>query len=303
MPTLYSTVYSGYTWCARKSRRLVALWLVPLFDDYDSTNFLKIDSLCGVCLCTNAFSFQPFAFVGALLVHDRLGPANGSHFGYLWMIPSKRPMSRIGSSKFLILLIFSFPKIRDVVGIRRIAADFRDAFERIQTSSTRDSGVNKFLTSQSPLQRRLGVYSWNPGPRRGREGAIEKQIAGKWHLITLQEASEYVDHAILHERFYVTHFAGCAVLFNHHTFYPNVDVKSIFLHDTRRVLHDHIVEGEHGWVLQGVVSLASFRRAAASGETVFTVLSLHINKCPRQEKRYCQENHPGRLFSYDLSRH
>ena len=54
-------------------------------------------------------------------------------------------------------------------------------------------------------------------------------------------------------------------------------VKSIYLHDTRRVLHDHIVEGERGWVLQGVVSRGSFRRAAASGQTVFTVLSLYIN--------------------------
>ena len=161
-----------------------------------------------------------------------------------------------------------------VVDSRRIAADFRDAFERIQTSSTRASGVNKFFTSQSLLQRRRSVYNWNPGPRRGTEDAIEKQIAGKWHLISLQEASDYVDHAILHERFYVIHFAGCAVLF---TSYPYVDVKSIYLHDTRRGVQDHNVEGEHGRVLQGVVSRASFRRAASSGQTAFTVFSLHIN--------------------------
>ena len=74
-----------------------------------------------------------------------------------------------------------------VVDIRRIVADFRDAYERSQTSSTRASGVNKFFTSQSPLQRRLSVYNWNPGPRRGTEDAIETHIAGKWHLITLQE--------------------------------------------------------------------------------------------------------------------
>ena len=30
----------------------------------------------------------------------------------------------------------------------------------------------------------------------------------KWHIITLQEASEYVEHDILRERFHVTHFAG-----------------------------------------------------------------------------------------------
>ena len=171
-----------------------------------------------------------------------------------------------------------------VVDIHRIAADFRDAYERSQTSSTRASEVNKFFTSQSPLQRRLSVYNWNPGPRRGTEDAIEKQIAGKWHLVTLQEASDYVNHAILHERFYVTHFAGCAVLFNQDTFYPNIDVKSKNLHDTRRRLQDPIVEGEHGWVLQGVVSRASFRRAASSGQTALTVLSLHISNIYAKKK-------------------
>ena len=124
-------------------------------------------------------------------------------------------------------------------------------------------------TSTFPLNRLSG-------PRRGKEDAIEKQIAGKWHLVTLQEASEYVEHEIIHERFHVTHFAGCAILFNKNTSYPDISVKSIYLHDTRRGLQDHIVEGEHGWVLQGVLSRASFRRAAASGQTVFTVLSLHI---------------------------
>ena len=61
------------------------------------------------------------------------------------------------------------------------------------------------------------------------------------------------------------------------TFYFNVDVRSIYLHDTRRILPDHFVEGEHGWVLQGVVSRASFRRAASSGQAAFNVLSLHTN--------------------------
>ena len=92
-----------------------------------------------------------------------------------------------------------------VVDIHRIAADFRDAFERFQASSSQASGVNKLFSSQSPRQKRLSVYNWNPGPRRGTEGAIEKHIAEKWHLITLQEASDYVEHEILHERFHVIH--------------------------------------------------------------------------------------------------
>ena len=164
-----------------------------------------------------------------------------------------------------------------VVDIHRIVADFRDAFERIQASSTQAPGVNKFFSSQSLVQKRLSIYDWNPGPRRGKEDAIEKQIGGKWHIISLQEASDYVEHEILHDRFNVTHFAGCAILFNKDTFYPDISVKSINLHDMSRGVQDHIVEGEHGWVLQGVLSRASFRRAAASGQKVFTVLSLHIN--------------------------
>ena len=104
-----------------------------------------------------------------------------------------------------------------------------------------------------------------------------KQIAGRWHVITLQEASEYVDHDILTGRFHVTHYGGCAALFNKDTFYPNIDVKSIYLHDIRRDLPDQVMEREQGWVMQGVLSRATFRRPPVSGQETFTVLSLHLN--------------------------
>ena len=136
-----------------------------------------------------------------------------------------------------------------VVDIHKVVADFRDAFERNQSSSTQTYGVNKYFSSQSPVQRRLSIYNWNPGPRRGKEDALEK-----WHIVTLQEASDYVDHDILQDRCHVTHYAGCAILFNKDTFYPDISVKSVYLHDTRRDLQDQVVEGEQGWVLQGVLS-------------------------------------------------
>ena len=84
--------------------------------------------------------------------------------------------------------------------------------------------------------------------------------------------------------FHVTHFAGCAILFNKDTFYPDISVKSIYIHDTRRCVQDHIVEVEQGWVLQGVLSRAIFCRAAASGQKVFTVLSLHISNIYANKK-------------------
>ena len=67
------------------------------------------------------------------------------------------------------------------------------------------SHVDNDVPNRSPVQKRLTIYNWNPGPRRGRDGAIEKQIAGEWHIITLQEATEYVDRELLTNRFHVSH--------------------------------------------------------------------------------------------------
>ena len=38
-----------------------------------------------------------------------------------------------------------------------------------------------------------------------------------------------------------------------------------------------MIEGETGWVIQGVISTASFRRQPRCGKSSFTVMSLHIN--------------------------
>ena len=53
---------------------------------------------------------------------------------------------------------------------------------------------------------------------------------------------------------------------------------------TRRGVQDQVVEGEQGRVLQGVLSRASFRRAAVSGQKFFTVLSLHISNIHARKK-------------------
>ena len=133
------------------------------------------------------------------------------------------------------------------------------------------------VPNRSSVQKSLSVYNWKPGPLRGKEGAIEKQIAGKWHIITLQEAIEYVDHELLTNRFHVSHCRGRAVPFNKDTFFPDVKVTSIYLHDIRHVLLEKVVEGDSGWVLQGVLSRASFRRQPLSGQKTFTFLSLHVS--------------------------
>ena len=178
----------------------------------------------------------------------------------------------------------SSTKAQHVVSVQKATADFREAQERRHASPSQTHGANKHFSPQFPVQKRPSIYNWNPGPRRGKEDAFEKQIAGKWRIITLQEAFDYVDHEILTERFHVTHYAGCAILFNEDTFYPDINVKSIYLHDSRRGLPDQIIGGEQGCVLQGVLSRASFRRAAISGQKFFTVFSLHISNIYAKKK-------------------
>ena len=68
----------------------------------------------------------------------------------------------------------------------------------------------------------------NPGPRRGRGGAVEKQTAGKWQVITLQESIVYVDHELLTNRFHVTHYGGCVVLSSKDTLFLDIISRASF---------------------------------------------------------------------------
>ena len=180
--------------------------------------------------------------------------------------------------------------VERMVDIEKATAEFREAYERRGTTSSHLKSSRKRFATRSIVQRRLSIYDWNPGPRRVKEDAFEQQIAGTWHIITLQEAFEYVDHELLTNRFHVTHCAGCAILFNKDTFYPHIDVRSIYLHDTRRDLPAQVIEGEQGWVLQGVLSRAIFRRQPVSEQKYFTVLSLHISNIYAKKKGIHQQD-------------
>ena len=144
---------------------------------------------------------------------------------------------------------------------------------RVPSARRHDTFSQGFHFDNAPdrslVQKRLSIYNWNSGHLRGKEGAFEKQIAGKWHVVTLQEAIDDVDHELLTNRFHVTHHGGCAVLSNKDTFYIDVEVKSINLHDTRRELPDKVMEGDPGWDLQGVISRASFRRRLLSIRNIY----------------------------------
>ena len=80
------------------------------------------------------------------------------------------------------------------------------------------------------------------------------------------------------------------MLFNQDTF-PVVKVKTIYLHDVRRALPDKVMEGDSGWVLQGVLSRASFRRQPPNGQKTFSpVAARQYHSC--QETRHRKEAYP-----------
>ena len=68
---------------------------------------------------------------------------------------------------------------RHMVDVRKAFAELREASVRRQEASPQEYFFDSSVPNRSPVQRRLSVYNWNPGPRREKEGAIEKRIAGK----------------------------------------------------------------------------------------------------------------------------
>ena len=102
---------------------------------------------------------------------------------------------------------------------------FRETSLRTRLSSPSEYKLDTSNPNRLLEQTRISILTWNPGPRRGTPGAIERHIVGKWHVIALQGAIECLQHDTLTNRFHVSHNTGCAVLFNKDTFHPDVRVQ------------------------------------------------------------------------------
>ena len=176
-----------------------------------------------------------------------------------------------------------------IVDVTRAFAAFREAPARKHSPSCQWYHFNNDVPNRLTEQTRLSVCNWNPGPRRGKDGAIERHITGKWHIITLQEAIEYLEHDFLTNRLHVTHYGGCVVLFIKDTLFSDIKVTSIYLYDLWPSQPDKVIAGERGWVIRGVISWASFRRLSRNGKSFFTTMSFHINNKLCQEVRYRKE--------------
>ena len=80
-----------------------------------------------------------------------------------------------------------------MVDIQEAVADYREAVARRQESTTSNMPKRSYY-----VQKRLSIYNRNPGPRRDKEGGIERQITGTWHVINLQEAIAPTQHTTHH---------------------------------------------------------------------------------------------------------
>ena len=68
--------------------------------------------------------------------------------------------------------------MRHVVDARGFYPAFCEAPARRHEPSSQEYRFYDDVPNRLTEQRRLSVYNWNPGPRRGKEGAIERHIAG-----------------------------------------------------------------------------------------------------------------------------
>ena len=67
--------------------------------------------------------------------------------------------------------------------------------------------------------------------------------------------------------------------------------ETIYLHNVRRALPDKVMEGDSGWVLQAVLSRASFRRQPPNGQNFYSpVAARQYLSC--QETRHRKEAYP-----------
>ena len=118
---------------------------------------------------------------------------------------------------------------------------------------------------------------------------LRNTIAGKWNVIAPQEAVEYLQHNYLTTHFFVSHFAVCAFLFNKDTFYSDLRVSSVHIHDTTSG-QMVVKEGQNGWVLQGVISRATCRRQTSLHYDVSSLEQQLCQGAAEARKMWCSQS-------------
>ena len=56
--------------------------------------------------------------------------------------------------------------VRHMVDVQKAVAEFREASERRHDTFSQVDRFDNNVSCRSPVQKRLSIYNWNPGPRR-----------------------------------------------------------------------------------------------------------------------------------------
>ena len=151
---------------------------------------------------------------------------------------------------------------------------FRKAFEKKPRSPELEYGFDTSRPNRLLEQTRISISNWNPGPRRGKPGAFEKHIAGKWHIIACRSSSSTCIMNASQSIFMSSTSQG--VLCSSTRTRSFQTCVYVHIHDIKTG-QQIVREGQAGWVLQGVISRATFRRTSRNGNAHFTIMSLHFN--------------------------
>ena len=98
-------------------------------------------------------------------------------------------------------------------------------FVPAQHPATFDRAASDLVAEQT----HLSILCWNPSPIRGSPGTIQNHVAGRWHMVALQESAEFLEHED------TTLPVACGSLprlrysFNKHTFEPHLEVNSVYV--------------------------------------------------------------------------
>ena len=61
-----------------------------------------------------------------------------------------------------------------------------------------------------PTQTRLSILCWSPGPKRWDLDVTEHHTVVRWHIVSLLETPELLQHVDITQQFHVAHFRRCA---------------------------------------------------------------------------------------------
>ena len=191
---------------------------------------------------------------------------------------------------------------RRALDIRKAHTEFREASVRKHDTSYQECHFDNNVPNRSLVQNKAQQKT-----TRIQNPDVEEKALSR----SESQASDTSSHCRKRLSMLTTSFSRigprdllwkrCAVLFNKDTFFPDIKVKSIKLHDIWHVLLDKVCEGDSGWVIQGFTSRASLRQnppqwCLSTSTTILPKNAASGRSCSLLSALWCLKNTWTRLL-------